>query len=263
MQGPSIGRTEPERAAAETSLGRCLIDGDAATKQRDRRRRGKALGISFAIEATVLALLVVIPLMTSVAQPHYAGKELVPFVFGRPHIHATPQHPTPTNHRPTNFADHILTFTIGQLPSHPTHAVEEIDDPPFPDSGSFIDQNGLSIPGFQPTNPVVRPPDEKKKPEEKRTVKVSGVVQQAQLIARIEPRYPPIAVQAGIEGTVLLHAIINREGGITALEVVSGPPLLVKAALDAVRQWRYRPTFLNGEPVDVDTSITVIFRLNR
>jgi len=60
---------------------------------------------------------------------------------------------------------------------------------------------------------------------------------------------------------VILHAIISRDGSITALDVVSGQPLLVKAALDAVRQWRYRPTLLNGEPVEVDTTITVIFRL--
>ena len=63
--------------------------------------------------------------------------------------------------------------------------------------------------------------------------------------------------------TLLLHAIISVDGRITALEVVSGPPLLVQAAIDAVRQWRYRPTYLNGEPVEVETSITVIFRLGQ
>jgi protein TonB len=59
-----------------------------------------------------------------------------------------------------------------------------------------------------------------------------------------------------------LHAIISRDGRITALEVVSGSPWFAQAALDAVRQWRYRPTILNGEPVEVETSITVIFRLS-
>ena len=94
-------------------------------------------------------------------------------------------------------------------------------------------------------------------------VKISGVVEQAQLISRIEPRYPALAVQVKKEGTVVLHAIISRDGGITSLDVISGPPLLVQAALDAVRQWRYRPTLLNGEPVEVETSITVIFRLKQ
>jgi len=92
---------------------------------------------------------------------------------------------------------------------------------------------------------------------------VSGPIQQAQLTSSIEPRYPAIARQTKTEGTVVLHAIISRDGRITALEVVSGHPLLVQAALDAVRQWRYRPTYLGGEPVEVETSITVIFRLSQ
>jgi protein TonB len=93
-------------------------------------------------------------------------------------------------------------------------------------------------------------------------VKLSEGVLQAQLISRVEPRYPPLAVQTRTEGEVRLHAIINRDGRITSLDVISGHPLLVKAALDAVRQWRYRPMMLNGEPVEVETSITVIFRLH-
>jgi len=93
-------------------------------------------------------------------------------------------------------------------------------------------------------------------------VKVSEGVLEAQLISRIEPRYPTIAVLTKTEGTVRLHAIISRDGRITSLDVISGHPLLVKAALDAVQLWRYRPTMLNGEPVEVETSITVIFRLH-
>jgi len=110
---------------------------------------------------------------------------------------------------------------------------------------------------------VVRPSEELRKPEVKHILKVSEGPQQAQLIGRIEPRYPPLALQTRKEGAVLLHAIISREGRITALEVVSGSPWFVQSALDAVRQWRYRPTFLNGEPVEIETSITVIFRLGQ
>jgi protein TonB len=109
----------------------------------------------------------------------------------------------------------------------------------------------------------VQPPTEIKKSDEKRAVKISESVQQAQLVSRIEPRYPFLALQTRKEGTVLLHAIISREGVITAIEVVSGSPWFVQAALDAVREWRYRPTYLNGEPVEVETSITVIFRLSQ
>jgi protein TonB len=75
--------------------------------------------------------------------------------------------------------------------------------------------------------------------------------------------YPPLARQTRISGTVRLHAIIGKDGSVQQLEVLSGHPLLVQAALDAVRQWRYRPTLLNGEPVEVDTTIDVIFSLNQ
>jgi protein TonB len=97
---------------------------------------------------------------------------------------------------------------------------------------------------------------------EKRPLKVSEGVLEAQLISRIEPGYPHLARQTRTEGAVRLHAIISRDGRITSLEVISGHPFLVQAALDAVRQWRYRSTMLNGEPVEVETSITVIFRLH-
>ena len=107
------------------------------------------------------------------------------------------------------------------------------------------------------------PAEEIKKSGERRPLKLSEPLVKAQLISRVEPRYPPLAVQIRLQGTVLLHAIISREGTITSLEVVSGHPLLVQAALDAVRQWRYRPTMLNGEPVEVETTVTVIFQLQR
>jgi protein TonB len=74
--------------------------------------------------------------------------------------------------------------------------------------------------------------------------------------------YPPLARQARIQGTVRLQAIIAKDGTIQSLEVVSGHPLLVQSALDAVRQWRYQPTLLNGEPVEVSTTVDVIFTLS-
>jgi periplasmic protein TonB len=112
------------------------------------------------------------------------------------------------------------------------------------------------------TPPLVEPPGvAQPAQQEKRTLKVSEGVLEAQLITRIEPQFPSLAIQTKTQGTVRLHAIISRDGRITSLDVLSGHPFLVKAALDAVRQWRYRPTLLNGEPVEVETSITVIFRL--
>jgi len=70
-----------------------------------------------------------------------------------------------------------------------------------------------------------------------------------------------LALQLRKEGTVVLHAIIGRDGRINALQVVNGSPFFTQAALDAVRQWRYRPTILDGEPVEVETTITVMFQL--
>jgi protein TonB len=83
---------------------------------------------------------------------------------------------------------------------------------------------------------------------------------EAQLVNRVEPVYPHVAAIAGIQGQVKLHAIIARNGSIQSLNAISGHPLLVRAALDAVGQWRYRPYYLNGEAVEVETFITVNFR---
>ena len=88
-------------------------------------------------------------------------------------------------------------------------------------------------------------------------------MQAASLVRKVEPIYPPIAKTAHISGTVVLHAIIGKDGTIQQLEVMSGHPLLQQSALDAVRQWRYQPTLLNGDPVEVDTTIDVIFSLNQ
>jgi protein TonB len=83
------------------------------------------------------------------------------------------------------------------------------------------------------------------------------------IVNKVQPVYPPLARQTRVQGTVRLHAIISKDGSVQQLEVMSGHPLLVQAALDAVKQWRYRPTLLNGEPVEVDTTIDVIFSLNQ
>src|ERR1700757_3623182 len=101
------------------------------------------------------------------------------------------------------------------------------------------------------------------KPKLTGPLRVGGNVQAARIINRVQPVYPPLARQTRISGTVRLHAIIGKDGTIQQLEVLSGHPLLQQAALDAVRQWRYQPTLLNGEPVEVDTTIDVIFSLNQ
>ena len=93
-------------------------------------------------------------------------------------------------------------------------------------------------------------------------IRQGGQVQAAKLVNKITPVYPPLAKQTRQSGTVRLHAIIAKDGSIQSLEVLGGPPLLQAAALDAVRQWRYQPTLLNGEPVEVETTVDVLFTLN-
>jgi len=92
-------------------------------------------------------------------------------------------------------------------------------------------------------------------------IRVGGNVQAASLIHQVMPQYPQIAKTAHIQGTVILHAIISKEGTVQELQYISGPPLLMRSAMDAVREWRYKPTLLNGEPVEVDTTISVVFTL--
>jgi TonB family protein len=92
-------------------------------------------------------------------------------------------------------------------------------------------------------------------------IRVGGNVAAAKMTHQVMPVYPPVAKQAHISGTVVLHCIIGRDGSVQQLEFVSGPPLLMKSAMDAVRQWTYQPTLLNGKPVEVDTTVSVVYTL--
>jgi TonB family protein len=92
-------------------------------------------------------------------------------------------------------------------------------------------------------------------------VRISGGVMAGQLLTKVNPVYPAEARANGVQGTVVLHAIIGRHGSVEKLTVVSGPDALQAAALDAVRQWTYKPYLLNGQPVEVDTTIVVNLNL--
>jgi TonB family protein len=83
----------------------------------------------------------------------------------------------------------------------------------------------------------------------------------ASIISQVRPAYPPLARQARIQGNVVLHVIITKDGNVEQIDVISGHPLLIQSAVDAVRQWRYEKTLLNGTPVEVDTTITVTFTM--
>lgn len=94
-------------------------------------------------------------------------------------------------------------------------------------------------------------------------IRLGGNVQAAQLARKVQPVYPEIARQERLSGTVRLHALIGLDGSVRGVRVLSGRCSLARASIDAVRQWRYRPTTINGSPVEVDTTIDVIFALNR
>ncbi|HTS24339.1 MAG TPA: TonB family protein [Bryobacteraceae bacterium] len=120
-----------------------------------------------------------------------------------------------------------------------------------------------STPTAAPPPPPPPPKKEDAKPTTPQRIKIGGAVQQAKLVRQPHPVYPPLAKQARISGVVKLSAIISRDGTIQKLEVISGHPLLVPAALEAVKQWVYQPTLLNGEPVEVVTQIDVNFTLSQ
>jgi protein TonB len=118
-------------------------------------------------------------------------------------------------------------------------------------------QMGGVIGGIISSTPVAVP-----KVATPQRVRVSQGVSQGLLIKKIQPSYPPLARQARIQGQVLLQAEISKDGSIQNLRLISGHPMLAPAAIEAVKQWRYKPYYLNGEPVEVETQITVIFSLS-
>jgi protein TonB len=118
-------------------------------------------------------------------------------------------------------------------------------------------QMGGVIGGIISSTPVAVP-----KVATPQRVRVSQGVTQGLLIRKVQPNYPPLARQARIQGSVLLQAEISKDGTIENLHLISGHPMLAPAAIEAVKQWRYKPYILNGEPVEVETQITVNFTLS-
>jgi protein TonB len=150
--------------------------------------------------------------------------------------------------------------------------IEEDLTPPSSGSvpGSVPSADTGGVPGsaigiFGPVPTGVAPPPPVKTPTAATPprIRVGGIVQEANLIRRVQPVYPALARQARIQGAVHFTAIIGRDGAIQNLQLINGHPLLVEAARQAVSQWRYKPTLLNGEPVEVVTQIDVNFTLTQ
>jgi protein TonB len=120
-----------------------------------------------------------------------------------------------------------------------------------------------AVPTAAPPPPPPPPPAAVKKVEAVQRIKVGGNVQSAAIIRKVPPVYPQLAKSARVSGVVHLAAIIAKDGTIQELHSLGGPALLIQAAMDAVKQWVYHPTMLNGEPVQVETTIDVNFTLNQ
>jgi len=176
--------------------------------------------------------------------------------------------------RPASPPHHATVDAFTQPPIIPPNVVTIVDAPEPPRLGPTAEGpivpggvygggsgNGY-VPGGVPwgTEPPPPPPVVRAAPQQK-IVQRGGDVIAAMALYQPKPVYPPLARIARIQGTVVLQAILSRNGTIEDLKVISGHPLLVQAALDAVRTWRYQPTLLNSEPVEVLTEIDVKFSL--
>lgn len=234
-----------------------------------RARRRWATLASFFLETAALSVLVLVPLIYTEALPSLHFADTVPPPPGRPAPPAPKQHRTelvkvPPELQPAGFqAPHFIPRTIDMTPDRKPAVGQAEDQPPCvicvdggvpPDDRSSGQRMITTILKAGPDPFVI------KGPSHPSVLRLSHM-EPGMLIVRVEPKYPPLAVQSRTQGTVLLTARIGRDGRIEGLEAVSGHPMLIPAALDAVRQWRYRPTMLNGHPVEVETQITVNFRL--
>jgi protein TonB len=227
--------------------------------------------VSLAVQAGLLAALVLVPLVATSERVFALRMTPLPLprgsLRGKPHANTNSSGPHHTNIiRPIPYDRSDRPPRVPHRPQPNGAGSEGAKNPGTEYGSAWGIPDGVLPPGtdgdtrwiFQPLGPA-RPPAETQK---NRVVRSEGV-QQAFLTQRVQPVYPPLAVQMRLEGTVQLHAVIGRDGAVTALEVLSGHSILAQAAFEAVRQWRYRPTLLNGKPVEVETYITVIFQLQR
>jgi protein TonB len=231
-----------------------------------KTKRGLTTVLSFSLQVALIGVLVLLPLLFTEALPK---TQLMTFLVAPP---PPPPPPPPPAAAPVKIVKQIQTDLInGQLRT-PTKIPEKVqmikeDEAPPPIASTGVvggvpggmpgGQLGGVIGGIINSTPVAVP-----KQAVPTRVRVSQGVTQGMVVRRIQPSYPPLARQARIQGQVLLQAEISKDGTIENLRLISGHPMLAPAAIEAVKQWRYKPYFLNGEPVEVETQITVNFSLS-
>jgi len=243
------------------TLGSCLIEGDSEQKARERKIKQRALAISVALQCLVLVGLVLTPLLGKTEKLPLSAMftPMPPYrvVRPKPVVERTAA-PTPPRATGIVIPTHIPTGIVTRDPAKPT-GLPGNDDPNLNDTVPLPGVEGGSRIFDGSKGPIAPGGDQDKT----KRISVGGLVQQAMLVRRVEPVYPRLAVQIRHSGQVRLHALIAVDGTIASLEVMDGDPLLVRSALDAVGQWRYRPTLLNGSPVEVETVITVVYTLSQ
>ncbi|MGA1998534.1 MAG: TonB family protein [Terriglobales bacterium] len=228
-------------------------------------KRGATTLLSFVLQAILLGILILIPLIYTEALPK---QQLMTFLVAPP---PPPPPPPPPAAQQIKVVKQIISeINNGQLRT-PTKIPEKVqmikeeEAPPAAGIGGVVGGVPGGIPGGQwggviggiiSSTPVAVP-----KVATPLRVRVSQGVSQGLLIHQVKPNYPPLARQARIQGAVVLQAVIAKDGTIQGLHVVSGHPMLTGSAVEAVKQWRYKPYFLNGEPVEVETVVTVNFTL--
>ena len=233
---------------------------------RLKTKRGPWTLVSFILEVVIIGVLILIPLIYTEALPK---QQLMTFLVAPPP--PPPPPPPPAAAPPVRVIKKIETeIDNGQLRT-PTKIPKKIeilkeDDTPPPSTTGVMGGVPGGVPGGsmggviggiigQTAAPVVP------KVQTPQRVRVSQGVSEGLLVHQVRPSYPPLARAARIQGAVVLQAVIGKDGSIQNLKLVSGHPMLTQSALEAVKQWRYKPYFLNGEPVEVDTQITVNFTL--
>jgi len=225
----------------------------------ERSRRSYATLISFTLEALAVGALITAPLLYVHGLPHVQmALSSLPVARAGPLPPA--EHPRAVRSASNLTPDgHVITPL--EIPEHPAQINDDSGPPPVnigvPGGTGGPGVTNPMITWIPPGLPNIAPPPPVAAPK---PVQVSHLMD-GYLIFRVQPQYPQVARFAHIQGSVVLRALISRDGRIEKLQVVSGQTMLVHSAINAVSQWRYRPYILNNEPVEVETQITVNFTL--
>ncbi len=236
------------------SLSHCIVDGDYGARVRARLLRGKALAVSIVLETAAVVAMLLWPLVTpAVLSPQIVVTPLPPFQrLGKPKAVREEPKRDPARKPAWGVTRYLQPPRVPEyVDSTPDTTPPQIDQwPGEPDGKALL--AWVVGDGHEGGANVILPPSSAPR-------KISKGVMDAMLIHRVQPEYPLAARVMRLSGTVNLRAIIGTDGTVREIQVLSGNALLVNAALAAVRQWRYQPTRLSGEPVEVETNITVTF----